>query len=189
MHIQLYKKITFIISLLLVCSIVIFLLAASVPESTIHMAKLNRLRVNALAPEGWAFFTRSPLEPNIILYEVDKDKQIKPFTVRPNSIRYLYGLNRQRRLAGQEFGRLQQYLNDSLWKPIYGQVDKQSATLLDSLVQIKIPNTSRYPQMQGTYIVQRVKTVPWAWAGNEIKAFIESEICKIYVVNSKEMAP
>jgi antimicrobial peptide system SdpA family protein len=188
MHIDLYKKIFNLLSLLLVFVIAIFLLATSVPESTIRLAKINRLRVNALAPEGWAFFTRSPLEPNLIVHQLTNNGQLKRFTQRPNSIRYLYGLNREKRLAGQEFGRLQGYITDSLWKPIQGPVE-QHMGLLDSLVTIRIPNASRHPQMQGTYIIQSVKTVPWAWAGNNLTAFVESKICKIYVVKSNNMAP
>jgi len=187
MRLQQAKYFVYIGSFLLIAYILLILLASSVPASTIAVSRIQQMQLNRLAPEGWAFFTKDPKGAELVLYEVTADKQIRRFTRRPSTAGLLFGLNRRMRIVSQEFSRLQEYFSDSLWRNIEGPVE-QYAYLLDSLPAIKMPNTAQYPQLHGTYIVQSVEPVPWAWSGaKNIMAYAKSKICKIHVVRSKEL--
>lgn len=189
MHLQQIKHIVYGGSLLLIFSLLVFLLAASVPESTIKVSKASRMQLTRIVPEGWAFFTRDPKGPELLLFQADSNKQVHRFVQRPGTPRYLFGINRKARIVSQEFGRFQEYLPtaDSLWYEIEGPIEK-NAHLFDSLSIIKIPNSSRYPFINGVFILQKIEPVPWAWAGSKnIQAFTKSKICKIHVVKSKEL--
>lgn len=189
MQLQQIKYIVYGGSLLLIGCLLVFLLAASVPESTIKVSKASRMQLTRIVPEGWAFFTRDPKGAELLMYEAGGDKQLRRFVQRPGTPRYLFGINRKARIISQEFGKFQEYVPvaDSLWREIEGPIEKYSY-LLDSLPTTKIPNSSHYPFINGIFILQKVEPVPWAWAGSKnIQVFTKSKICKIHVVKSKEL--
>jgi antimicrobial peptide system SdpA family protein len=189
MRLQQIKSIVFGGSIVLIMLLIVFLLAASVPESTIKVTKASRMQLTRIVPEGWAFFTRDPKGPEFILFEKGADKKLHRFVNRPATLRYLFGINRTARVISQEFGRLLEYLpvSDSLWRDIEGPIDN-FASLADSLPITKIPNQSLVPYIKDTFIVQKIEPIPWAWAGSKkIAAYTKSKICKIYVVKSKTL--
>jgi antimicrobial peptide system SdpA family protein len=190
MRLQQLKYLVYAGSLALIVGLLVFLIAASVPESTIKVSKISRMQLTRIVPEGWAFFTRDPKEPSFILYEITDKGQLRRFIQRPGTPRYLFGMNRRARVVSQEYGRLQEYVPvaDSLWREIEGPIEKY-AHLADSLTVTKIPNSSRFPLINGIFILQKIEPVPWAWARSKnIEAYTKSKICKIHVVKSKELA-
>jgi antimicrobial peptide system SdpA family protein len=74
------------------------------------------LPVNAVVPQGWAFFTKSPRDPILSAYEYDEHGQAYRIPELTNAdYRNLFGVNRRGRAIGTELAMLLDLIPPERW--------------------------------------------------------------------------
>jgi antimicrobial peptide system SdpA family protein len=145
-----------------VCFLLVFyVFTSALPESTIGISRINKIRITSIIPEGWAFFTKNPQSEDAIIYEV-KDSSINKIILPSGDVSNLFGLNRRSRLQSQELGNLLTTISEDSWVYIQGSLT-DSISLIKRTVLIDLINPSKYPYFRGVYVVQKIVPIPWAW--------------------------
>lgn len=137
---------------------------------TTSWQKALRPAVQTIAPEQWAFFTKSPREESLVPYAYEEKTGWALDALFPHSQpQYVFGLNRVSRAQGLELGILYAEIVDREWTTC----DDGSESTLDCLGQVtegsgaswvKISNPSPAPTICGRGAVARETPVPWAYA-------------------------
>lgn len=164
-------------------AIIFLIMMAAFPDSPIHSSSLTQLNLISIVPEGWAFFTRSPREENIYVYEKDKESLWKLVNIPGASPTFIFGLDRSGRAISAELQILLDQLPDSNdW--VESRVKLKNFLSNDTLVAYQVKNFSKIQRCKGELIIQKVKPVPWAWSNIE-NFVMPYKIIKIYAEESK----
>lgn len=125
-------------------------------------------RFFSFVPQGWAFFTRSPREAQIILYKKnDENNKYEEINQRHADIHNLFGLNRK---PSKILGELQ-FAKSEIPQNIYFDTvfNYQTKHIIDEVKELKpyyFENKMYDPLLCGDYIVIYQKPIPWAWSKN-----------------------
>lgn len=138
----------------------LYALMPALPHSPISLPLADRMRPAVVAPEGWAFFTRSPREPRPTIFlraaggwrEAGRGQNALP--------RYAFGLDRTARGEGAEVGLLLERVRGA-WKPCTAP---DEACLNAAAPAARVRNLLAHPRLCGTVGVVTRPPVPWAWA-------------------------
>lgn len=156
----------------------------SVPESPIPFTPEERLSVLAVAPEGWAFFTRSPREHIKHLYrptdegwtQVDRSN----FTVRN-----WMGVKRTSTIENVELHHLLRLAKgEDGWTACRKPAPACLASGKGPTVSVR--NETASQMLCGSIAVQRREPVPWAWSGAEEPVVMPSEVLRLDVTCPEE---
>ena len=90
------KRTVILVSLLLTMALFFYILVISVPNNVLSLnnSVLNNSKMNALIPEGWAFFTRSPREEQIYIYSY---KDLRKVSLKNTDMSQYLGIKRKNR--------------------------------------------------------------------------------------------
>lgn len=139
-------------------SVVLYTAHPSLPFNPVRLPLGSELRVTALMPQGWKFFTRNPQEEDLSVYAKVGDTWAPALKVPHARATNAFGLDRASRAQGLEIGTLSSLHANSGWKscqkqPLECETD---APLVTS-------TTARAPSVCGEILLVRQKPVPWAW--------------------------
>lgn len=143
---------------IVVCSAIMIFSMRGSPLRLPHKTFQNLM---AVLPEGWAFFTRSPREEKLYIYEKHGNHK-KPVDMIASRSTYLFGWNREMRRRGREIGSL---VDQLATRPL-----TECQTTLESCIKniktskVLVVNKSVYPHFCGSFIIVFKRQVPWAWA-------------------------
>lgn len=127
----------------------------------------------AFLPEGFAFFTRSPRKPLIILVSKKNRQEIELHNGVP---KYFFGFRRHPRAANLEISVIWTTVNDQVW---YNCESGSQDCFDDDLTPHYLINSSFHkPLISGDYYMKVVKPIPWAWA-NSFKKSRKYMPCKV----------
>lgn len=114
--------------------------------------------IDMLVPQGFAFFTRNPREPQIYIYKYIKQDSLVIVNKKSSlSLSQRFGLSRTNRRVNIEFNNV---LNKILiWHKDYDLAKKD-------IVSINI-NDEESKIIQGKYLFVKEERIPWAWAKND----------------------
>lgn len=174
-------------------TVVLALLAAALivvaahPATTFNPTKASVLGAGSnrivsayqlLLPEGFAFFTRDPREPDIQRFQRSggtwESVALGPHS-RPSN---LFGLNRHSRTQGVEYALLLKEYPLDRWS----ECDVDPKTCLDRVaVTDSIANPDPRPTLCGTVGFVRQEPVPWAWSASLDSIEMASQILKLHV--------
>lgn len=159
-------------------------LAYAVPESSMSLSRITKIKALRTFPEGWAFFTKNPFDVDYIIYKMpDAKGTIKRLTGVSASPSHLFGIDRTARLQNHEISTFVNSIGSKHWINISGKVEN-NLTYIDTLASVTVVNPSKKTFYQGTYILQTYTPIPWAWASNtDLINYQESKICKINVIS------
>lgn len=136
---------------------------AQLPKNVITLPGQKDVRhaIANLAPQGWAFFTKSPREPEIGPYR-KSPADWKPLALTPHSSpRNVFGLNRESRAQGVEIALLLSGAQNDDWREC---TDGRQQCLNDfGAPARRVENRSPDPTLCGTVGLLREKPTPWAW--------------------------
>lgn len=117
-----------------------------------------------LVPQGWAFFTRSPREAQILLYEITSEGKLRKFPHKHSSYRNLFGINRKSSKLLTEIQGIKSKIPDSLFNNTKWNYQSSSTDLTSITNQLySIRNEVYSPIMCGKYALFFQKPIPWAW--------------------------
>ena len=136
-------------------------LTSSVEHNPVKVFHNYKREVFSLVPQGWAFFTRSPREAQISVYQIATDGSLTPLNHHHHQ-NYL-GLNRDATRLISELGVVKSNLADSLWvnttwnyqSELYGSLPETTVT---------VTNPVKNAQLCGELLVVLQPPVPWAWS-------------------------
>jgi antimicrobial peptide system SdpA family protein len=134
----------------------------SLPANAIQASVGLTRTVQTLMPQGWGFFTASPLTvyPQAFERSADGDWVNQGGSLAVPSD--LFGLDRSRRALGAEIALLIQYIPGHDWRTC-GQVPTRC---LDRVpVAAHLVNTSTLDNLCGNVGFVRQQVLPWAWRG------------------------
>ncbi|MEO0775336.1 MAG: SdpA family antimicrobial peptide system protein [Bacteroidota bacterium] len=163
--------------------LLLLLLKASLPYNPIDIPTKLKMNLNALMPEGWAFFTRNPREASIFLYaEQEESGRFDTYCTYPSaSPTHWMGTKRTLRSIGAEVGALITQVPDSVWVAGEGRIVPFLTEHHTEFPHADLPNPVSGPYVCGeVYLVKKTPT-PWAWARHDHKLDHQFKIAKIEV--------
>lgn len=119
----------------------------------------------SFSPQGWAFFTRNPREPNFEVYRLDAKGE--PERAWRNGFEWqtAFGINRLSRRVGAEIEELFQ----QVYEPLLVSCDELSTrdcfAKAGSQPSVSVRNSTAFPMVCGDVILRKVDRVPQAWLG------------------------
>lgn len=133
-------------------------------------------------PQGWAFFTRSPREGQVMLYKLE-DGQITEMNHRHSSPGNAFGLNRKVSHMMSEIQAIERQVPDekfmnSRWNfqsKQYGEIPEEA---------YPIEQTLNHPQLNGEYVLVYQEIIPWAWSKNLDKIDMPAKVARIKIEES-----
>ncbi|MEU1003681.1 SdpA family antimicrobial peptide system protein [Streptomyces tibetensis] len=154
-------------SVIIICTVwavvVVYVAQVQLPKNVITLPgqKAARHTVANMAPQGWAFFTKSPRDPEMVPYQRTPGKW-KPLSLTPHSSpRNAFGLDRESRAQGVEIALLLSAAQKKDWREC---TSSRQSCLRDFGPPVRrIANRSPEPTLCGTVGLLQEKPTPWAW--------------------------
>lgn len=149
--------------------VVVAVVFTQLPPSAIGVPGEETLRppIRALATQGWAFFTKSPREANVIALQ-HSDGQWRSAMLAPHSEpRNIFGLDRASRAQGVELGLIVGALRAGDWVDCFDNALQACADTLPTSDVVTIVSSMPAPTLCGAVVVARSEPTPWAWAADE----------------------
>ncbi|HLU46334.1 MAG TPA: SdpA family antimicrobial peptide system protein [Natronosporangium sp.] len=141
-----------------------YIVHAQLPSNTMELPgqEALRLRIQQVLPQGWAFFTRSPREGQLVTWAPTDDGSWEQSLYGPHSEpRNVFGLNRRSRAQAVEVGLFSTMIPDDAWQDCeHGDIPR---CLPDAKV-VPVVNPSPQPLLCGPVGLSAQPPVPWAWA-------------------------
>lgn len=151
-----YKKTTQYLLNMIVIILVFFMLIIFSKDNVINL-NANTLRI--ISPQGYAFFTRDPKEPQLFIYKLEERKIIEDLSKNSTTSDMLFGLSRKNRRQSLEMNEIFPKLIK--WED-YNSLEDLKHIVPDTL-SIKSKDSKK---LTGQFLIIREKRIPWAWASN-----------------------
>lgn len=121
----------------------------------------------SIMPQGWAFFTRSPRESQVLVYNVTDNRLIKKEVVRHSEPENVFGL---RRIQTYKMNELQFILNkidsDQYTNTTWNYITNKMGVIPDTTYEVS--HVFIDSELSGdTLLIVIQEIVPWAWFGND----------------------
>lgn len=129
-----------------------------------------------LMPQGWAFFTRSPRENQVLVYSYEQEKLI-PLNLRNASLSNWLGLLRYNRSVGADLDKLLAKVGKTQYLPFVGDI---KANIPETALPIPWDNDFTILQ-KGEYVVVQYQTLPFAFVPYQQEENIPKLIARLNV--------
>ena len=176
-----YKyTLTYSVSIITVVLVSFFVYIYSTRENPILLYNNFNNDVFDVVPQGWAFFTRDPREPQVIIYEIKNNKIIN-MEHRHSSYKRIFGLER-------DYGKLISELQVILSNVKKAEFENYHWNYQSEINNTYIPKKIHYcknkynnPLLTKEYLVVFQKAIPWAWLNSIDKIKMEAKIIRIKI--------
>jgi antimicrobial peptide system SdpA family protein len=137
-----------------------------------------KLSIQQLLPQGWAFFTRNPREPDLLLFTLDRDGQWRDAMRPPHAEpRNAFGFARASRTQGVEAGVLISRLTDQRWQ----ECRILPVDCLRRAPTVTVANPTPKPTVCGDIGLVSQPPVPWAWSRSGRTVTMPSTVIRLVV--------
>ncbi|HTS46113.1 MAG TPA: SdpA family antimicrobial peptide system protein [Puia sp.] len=141
-------------------------------------------RFKLFFPEGWAFFTKSPREDFIEVYEMSNSHLQKVRGQRQAELSDWLGLKRDSRAESVEFSyllsRVKSQDGDSLWTECNFS-ELENLISHDKVKTYPVSNSTISPFYCGRIFLVKKQVVPWAWSANFEKINLPVQVISLLV--------
>ncbi|MFJ8214952.1 SdpA family antimicrobial peptide system protein [Streptomyces sp. NPDC096033] len=143
--------------------IVLYVVQEQVPKNVISLPAQTKLKytVANIAPQGWAFFTKSPRDPEIMPYKKTPDGWQSLAMTPHASPHNAFGLNRASRGQGVEIAMLLSTAQKSDWHDCTDSSDTCLAN--GGGASRRLTNATPHPTLCGTIGLLQDRPTPYAW--------------------------
>lgn len=129
----------------------------------ISLNKNAQTIIASALPQGWGFFSKNPRDTQFMVYaNTLDDKQTKEILWPNMKVENVFGISREGRSQGVEFGSLTSNLEEKDWNDCV-KGDLKSCTQSD-LKEKKIKNNTPTPLICGKYYITQETAIPWNYA-------------------------
>jgi antimicrobial peptide system SdpA family protein len=149
-----YNSITIVIASLFT----FFVLLSFNSDNTFN---INTQTLGQISPQGYAFFTKNPKEPQVFIYKVNENNKLTNICPNSSSVKMFFGLSRRNTRLSYDFTEILSKLNN--WEPI-DKIDKFYITKIDTFILSSNDITNH----KGKYLIVKEDRIPWAWSKNLI---------------------
>ncbi|VAW14377.1 hypothetical protein MNBD_BACTEROID03-708 [hydrothermal vent metagenome] len=133
-------------------------------------------------PQGWAFFTRSPREAQVILYEFHDDDSLIKYPQKHSSYKNIFGLDRKISKVLTEIQALKFQIPDTLYTNYqWNYQTTEHSKLKRPLNVCKVKNGIYQPILCGDYLLVFQKPIPWAWSKSINKLKMPAKIIHLRI--------
>lgn len=155
-------------------------LTATVAASPLRPPFPVRMNLLTVAPEGWAFFTRNPREPVVVVHSRTGDGTWGRIETANFQADNLFGLRRASRLLTTEVSGLLRDVPPGDWIPCRAAV---AECLAESPPTVHTAERSSplLPALCGPLAVQVRERVPWAWSRSRERVRMPSKLARVDV--------
>jgi antimicrobial peptide system SdpA family protein len=160
-------KIIFYGSIFLYTAILVSALSIFLGYNPLNKLNENKGEYTSIFPQGWAFFTKSVVQPTSVIYKVESNR-LEEVDLRAFQYQYAFGLSRKNRLEAIDMGTAVSIINGLPEKNRgFNKVVKINAdvhTLInpDTLRFAQINNNNRFVVLKGKYIAVLKEFLPWS---------------------------
>jgi antimicrobial peptide system SdpA family protein len=169
-------------TLLAGCTLLIaYVVHQQMPTSAFTLPGEERLRTATvtLLPEGWAFFTRTPREPDLLPFTRTADGTWARALLAPHAeARNGFGLDRASRAQGVEMGLLRGAVREQDFHDCNESVE---ACLARLRAGAEVRNQSPAPTLCGPVGLALRAPVPWAWTRDGSTTAMPSRVVRLEV--------
>ncbi len=170
------------IFLYIFCVLLVFV--ANLPSSAIYMQEKYKIGIKMFFPQGWAFFTKDPMNEQIDAYQIRNNNELNKLTIKNTDRKNYYGLRRESRLQGIEIGKLCEQIDAEDWIEIKSGFKSMPLVFKKEYTkknQGEIVNIRVNPTICGNVLLHIYKPIPWAWVRGSNTIFPPCKIYKTYV--------
>lgn len=153
-------------------------LLGSIPDSPLRPSLRLRQDVIAIAPQGWAFFTRDPREPADRIY-ARSGREWAQVTYSNSSRSNWLGLKRDARVLNVELASLLSEVDSSQWSDCPGRLE--TCLRQRDVPAVAVVNRSTVRALCGEILVERRPPTPWAWSRAKRPVLLDSKIARLDV--------
>lgn len=157
-------------------------LTGTIASSPLRPSLPVRLNLLTVAPEGWAFFTRNPREPVVVVHTpaAGGDERWRPLELANFQRENLFGLRRSSRLLTTEVTQLLREVPSEAWTPCRAPVEE---CLAEQSLAVHAAERSSplLPALCGPLTVQVRERVPWAWSRSRDRIQMPAKIVRLDV--------
>ncbi|WP_052329795.1 SdpA family antimicrobial peptide system protein [Thermicanus aegyptius] len=150
----------FLFVVVISAGLLVFLLSAlqlTLPNNPTRV--LKNMTISKIFPQGWGFYSISPREEQIILYDENGNLAVD----WPNaSLSNLFGLLRKGRAQGLEVGIVSAELQENDFTQTEGNLKEAIKSYHGRIITVKNPTPNA--MISGKYFVVKYQIVPWTWA-------------------------
>lgn len=171
--------ISLLATVLIGITILLSVLFSSLPFNPTRSALDLQKTVFTFLPQGWAFFTRSPREAQVILYEVT-DQGLERVHHKHSSLYNLIGLNRRSTALMSEL----QYFKMRISERDYINTEwNYQRDLFGDLPKTTTELTNMYsdPILCGEYLLVFQEPVPWAWLDSVEEIKMPAKVIRLHI--------
>lgn len=158
----------------------VFALVGSTPDNPHRFSERGRVNLIAVLPEGWAFFTRDPKEPDYYVYQ-RSGAELTPVGVTNADPSNLFGLVRNLGTHSIQLAMLLQRIPESAWHPCESapEVCLNDPAITDQVWSVS--NPFLHPTLCGPLLARKQAPVPWAWGASRETIIMPSELLALDV--------
>lgn len=172
--------IVLIISLLSLCALVLLIFFSSIGFNPIQSEVSHQKLINTFVPQGWAFFTRSSREAQVLLYTVEGET-LTPVRHKHSDISKAFGLSRKSTVIISEIGVIRSKIPDSLfvnseWSYQTGRTGEFPRN------SVPVENEVAKAVLCGEYVLVFQKAVPWAWSKSVEQVNMPAKVIRLDII-------
>lgn len=155
-----------------------YVVHAAVPPNPLTLPGAKQLRVNSFVPEGWAFFTKTPRTPEVLVFQRRPDGTWQDVHAPRLSEAGWLNLSRNDRAQGVEIGLLLHDVPNDAWvaceTPVLGCI---AAAPVSRAVRNVVPA----PTICGAIGFAQRKRVPWSFRNTTTPEDMPSVVVRLDV--------
>ena len=142
----------------------LIMLTSYLPFSPISVSNSTKKHLQTTLPQGWAFFTRSPIEQSLNIYQIN-NKTYENINFKSGDLKFIFGANKSSRMQMVELGALLNVIPDSIWLQNKGTI--KDLKIIDTIPPFEIVNKSIFKSIKGLIILEKTDPLPWAWCSSK----------------------
>lgn len=120
-------------------------------------------KMNALVPQGWAFFTKDVHKDYFNIYSLE-GKKIIPIQLKSSQLSQCLGIIRDNRIINHKIGSILKNIDIGLRYKFKGNINKMPLNIL-SKVSVKV----KEPMVYGTFLIEEGEPLPYDWYKSDLK--------------------
>lgn len=172
-------SITFLLSLIWMGGFITVVFFSSIQFNPIQKQINSKKIVYTLVPQGWAFFTRSPREAQILIYRNEKGI-FKKENHTHSSVYNLLGLSRKSSVIMSEMQLVRYEIPNKLFSNTKWNYQNNYMGYIPKEI-FKFKNKVDNPILCGEYLLVLQKPIPWAWSSSILEIEMKAKIIRIKI--------
>ncbi|MGB4774167.1 MAG: SdpA family antimicrobial peptide system protein, partial [Daejeonella sp.] len=153
---------------------------SNIPNNPISLNGRYKIFFHNFFPQGWSFFTMSPRNEKMLIYNLKSGNEIDLVDMKNSSPKSYFGVSRYNRIRSIEFAVIKSQIDSVDW--ILCQNKKDQLITIDTLIPKIIFNKTNIKTLCGIYIIKKTPPLPWAWVKSAEKIELPTKIIKINVI-------